>query len=138
MEDRLDQTTNRVTILGIVSRTPEIKTMQNGSKICGFSVLSGNTYPDRQTGEIRTIKVFNKVSIMVPTFVDTIEKENIGEGDLVYIEGRLETKNYNDNFYTEITIRPYHGTFTLISRASQGEVPNTGESEQSNEDSIPF
>ena len=44
---------NRVTILGNVGRDPEVRQLQDGTKVCNLSVTTSDRWKDKATGEQR-------------------------------------------------------------------------------------
>ena len=121
----LNNTVNRVTIIGIVERDPEIRQFPSGGQVCSFSVKTSEKFKDRHTGEDREISQINRVGVYVPNFITAIQNE-VTQGDLVYIEGRMETRRStdemgNERFWTEVSIRPYHGSFAKLNSSSSAE-----------------
>jgi len=42
---------NKVILLGNLGRDPDIRTMQNGKKVCSFSIATSDSWKDKETGE---------------------------------------------------------------------------------------
>ena len=42
---------NKVILLGNLGRDPEVRTFQNGGKVCNMSVATSETWKDRRTGD---------------------------------------------------------------------------------------
>lgn len=135
----INNTVNRVTIIGFIDRDPEIREFPSGGQVCSFTVKTSEKFKDRTTGEDREISQVNRVGVYVPLFINAIQNE-VAQGDLVYIEGRMETRKStdqmgNDRFWTEISIRPYHGSFAKLNATGAGAESSFPENKPSNEPS---
>ena len=42
---------NKVILIGNLGKDPEIRTFQNGGKVCNFSIATSENWKDRNTGE---------------------------------------------------------------------------------------
>ena len=95
---------NKVMIIGRLGREPELKYTQSGSPVCTFSVATDESYTDNsgqkvEKAEWHRIVVFQKAAENCSQY--------LGKGSLVFIEGRLETRKWQDQqgqdrFATEI------------------------------------
>ena len=47
---------NKVILLGNLGQDPDIRTMQNGKKVCTFSIATSNSWKDKETGEKKEIR----------------------------------------------------------------------------------
>ena len=116
---------NRVTILGNLGQDPEVRTFQNGGKVCNLSVATSETWKDRESGERRERTEWHRVAIMSEPLV-RIAEQYLRKGSKVYLEGQLETRKWQDQsgqdrYSTEVVLRPYRGELTLLdSQPQQG------------------
>ena len=80
---------NHITLMGNVARGPEYRMTPNGVPTCSFSVAV--TRPPRQEGGAEITDY-----IRVVTWRNLAEKvnESIQKGDLITLEGRLQTRSY--------------------------------------------
>ena len=86
---------NKVMIIGRLGREPELKYTQSGSPVCTFSVATDESYTDNSGQKV----VFQKAAENCSQY--------LGKGSLVFIEGKLETRKWQDQqgqdrFVTEI------------------------------------
>lgn len=121
---------NRATIMGRVGRDPEIKSFQNGGRICTFSVATSETWKDKQTGEKKERTQWHNVTISADGLIGVCERY-VRKGSMVYIEGQLETRKWqdqsgSDRYTTEIVIRPYVGQLILAGGGNGGEERGSG------------
>jgi len=85
---------NLVILVGRVGKDPEMKYTQAGKAIANLSVATSESYKSKETGE-RTEKVeWHRV-----TFFDKLAEicgQYLRKGSLVYLEGRLQTREWQD------------------------------------------
>ena len=122
---------NKVIILGNLGRDPEVRSFNNGGKVCNLRIATSETWKDKQSGEKKERTEWHSVSILNPALVDIAERF-LSKGSTVYIEGQLETRKWQDQsgadkYSTEIVLRPYNGTLTLLGgkRDGGGSSPDT-------------
>ena len=117
---------NKVIILGNLGRDPEVRTFQNGGKVCNLAVATSERWRDRNSGEQREKTEWHRVSIFTEPLV-RIAEQYLRKGSKVYLEGQLETRKWQDQsgqdrYTTEVVLRPYRGELTLLdSRGGGGE-----------------
>lgn len=116
---------NKVTILGNLGQDPEIRSFQNGGKVCNLSVATSETWKDKNTGEKRERTEWHRVAIFAEGIVRVAE-QYLSKGSKVYIEGQLETRKWQDQsgqdrYTTEVVLRPYRGTLTLLDSRRHGD-----------------
>ena len=122
---------NKVILIGNLGRDPEIRSFNNGGKVCNLRIATSETWKDKQSGERKERTEWHSVSILNPALVDIAERF-LSKGSTVYIEGQLETRKWQDQsgadkYSTEIVLRPYNGTLTLLGgkRDGGGGSPDT-------------
>ena len=111
---------NKVTILGNLGRDPEVRTFQNGGKICTLRVATSETWRDKQSGERKERVEWHSISIMVEGLVK-IAEQYLRKGSKVYIEGQLETRKWQDQsgadrYSTEIVLRPFNSALVMLDK----------------------
>lgn len=121
---------NKVILIGHLGRDPEVRTFQNGGKVCNLSVATSQTWKDRPTGDRRERTEWHRVSILADGLVGIADRY-LRKGSKVYIEGQLETRKWQDQsgkdcYATEIVLRPYAGTLHLLDKADAGAGAGSG------------
>ena len=109
---------NKVILIGNLGRDPEVRTFQNGGKVCNFSIATSETWKDRNTGERQERTNWHNISIFNEP-LGQIAEQFLRKGSKVYIEGQLETRKWqdqagNDRYTTEVVLRQYRGELTLL------------------------
>ena len=54
---------NKVILVGNLGREPEVRTMQNGGKVCNLSVATSERWKDRNSGEMQERTEWHRVVI---------------------------------------------------------------------------
>lgn len=111
---------NKVIIVGNVGRDPEVRTFQNGSKVVNFRVATNETWRDKNTGERQQRSEWHSVAVFNENLAK-IAEQYVKKGSLVYIEGKLETRKWQDQsgadrYTTEVVLRQFNGVLTLLDR----------------------
>ncbi|WP_208348412.1 single-stranded DNA-binding protein [Pseudaestuariivita rosea] len=109
---------NKVILIGNLGQDPEVRTFQNGGKVCNLSVATSETWKDRNTGERRERTEWHRVAIFSEPLARVAE-QYLKKGSKVYIEGQLETRkwqdqNGQDRYSTEVVLRPYKSELTML------------------------
>jgi single-strand DNA-binding protein len=116
---------NKVILVGNLGRDPEVRTFQNGGKVCNLRIATSENWKDRNTGERRERTEWHSVAIFSEP-VARIAEQYLRKGSKVYLEGQLETRKWQDQsgqdrYSTEVVLRPYSGQLTLLDgRESSG------------------
>jgi len=117
---------NKVILVGNLGRDPEIRTTQNGQKICNLSVATSESWRDKSSGERREKTEWHRVVCFDERIADTCEKY-LKKGSKIYVEGTLQTRKWTDNsgqekYTTEVVIPKFNGVMTMLD-ARNGEQP---------------
>ena len=109
---------NKVILVGNLGRDPEVRSFQNGGKVCNLRIATSESWRDRNSGERRERTEWHSVAIFSEPLAK-IAEQYLRKGSKVYIEGQLETRKWQDQqgqdrYTTEIVLRPYRGELTLL------------------------
>ncbi|WP_299029926.1 single-stranded DNA-binding protein [uncultured Sulfitobacter sp.] len=109
---------NKVILIGNLGRDPEVRSFQNGGKVCNLRIATSETWKDRNTGERKEKTEWHTVAIFNEGLVRIVE-QYLKKGSKVYIEGQLETRKWQDQsgadrYSTEVVLRNYGGTLTML------------------------
>ena len=110
---------NKVILLGNLGQGPDVRTMQNGKKVCTFSVATSDSWKDKDTGEKKEKTEWHRVVVFNEGLVGVVENY-IKKGTKVYVEGSLQTRKWTDDkgtekYTTEIIIQGYGGRIDIVS-----------------------
>lgn len=121
---------NKVTLIGHVGQTPDVKAFPNGGRLANFSIATSESWNDKPSGERKTRTEWHKVKVSNEALIKVVE-QFVKKGSKVYIEGQLETHKFTttqgaEKQVTEIVLRPYRGEIVLLDRKDD----TAGETEQ--------
>ena len=121
---------NKVIIVGNLGRDPEVRCFQNGGKVCNLRIATSETWKDRNTGERKERTEWHSVAIQAEGLV-RIAEQYLRKGSKIYVEGQLETRKWQDQsgqdrYTTEIVLRSYNGTLTLLDGRRDGDGGGSG------------
>ena len=120
---------NKVMIIGNLGADPEVRTFQNGNKVCNLRIATSDNWRDKNTGERREKTEWHSVSIFSEGLVRVCE-QYLKKGSKVFVEGQLQTRKWqdqsgNDRYSTEVVLQGYSGTLTMLDgRDGGGESGN--------------
>ena len=109
---------NKVILIGNLGRDPEVRSFQNGGKVCNLRIATSETWKDRNTGERREKTEWHSVAIFQEGLV-RIAEQYLKKGSKVYIEGQLQTRKWQDQsgadrYSTEVVLQGFNGTLTML------------------------
>ncbi|AKS45927.1 single-strand binding protein [Octadecabacter temperatus] len=115
---------NKVMIIGNLGRDPEVRSFQNGGKVCNLNIATSETWKDKNTGERREKTEWHRVAIFQEGLVRVAE-QYLKKGSTVYIEGKLQTRKWQDQsgkdmYTTEIVLQGFDGVMTMIGGRGDG------------------
>ena len=84
---------NKVTLLGNLGKDPEIKFLPSGQAVANFSIATTDRYKDK-AGEWQDRTEWQNVVLWQR--LAEIAGEYLKKGGKVYIEGRLQTRSWDD------------------------------------------
>ena len=109
---------NKVILVGNLGRDPEVRSFQNGGKVVNLRIATSETWRDKATGERKERTEWHSVAIFNEN-IAKIAEQYLRKGSKVYVEGQLETRKWQDQsgadrYSTEVVLRPYTGSLTLL------------------------
>ncbi|MCA0137765.1 single-stranded DNA-binding protein [Pseudosulfitobacter pseudonitzschiae] len=115
---------NKVILIGNLGRDPEVRSFQNGGKVCNLRIATSETWKDRNTGERKERTEWHSVAIFQEGLVRVAE-QYLKKGSKVYIEGQLQTRKWQDQsgqdrYSTEVVLQGFGGTLTMLDGPSGG------------------
>lgn len=121
---------NKVILIGNLGKDPEIRSLENGSKLARFSIATSESYQDKNTGERREITDWH--NIVVWRGLAEIAEKYLVKGSKVYVEGKLKTRSWQDDAgVTKYATEVVADNFTMLSsRGDNAQNQSTGESPQ--------
>ena len=85
---------NKVILIGNLGQDPEVRYTPNGGAVCNITVATSETWKDKNTGENQEKTEWHRV-VMFRRLAE-IAGEYLKKGSKVYLEGRLQTRKWQD------------------------------------------
>ncbi len=151
---------NKVTVLGNLTRDPELKDLPNGTKVVNLSMATNRTWKDtngskQEAVDYHSVAAFGKQAEVIAQYCK--------KGGQIYVEGRMTTRSWDDattgkkQYKTEIILENFQfgtskregeGGYTPASPTSEGAAKEAPKFEDNlgsidygdavNSDDIPF
>lgn len=120
---------NKVILVGHLGQDPEVRYMPNGNAVANISVATSESWKDQQgqqqeRTEWHRVVLFGKLA--------EITGEYLRKGSQVYIEGKLQTRKWQDQsgqdrYTTEIVV-DMHGSMQMLGSKPTGQSQAQGQS----------
>jgi len=118
---------NKVILVGTCGQDPEVRFLPNGNAVTNLSLATSEQWTDKQTGQKVEKTEWHRVSMFGK--VAEIAGEYLRKGSQVYIEGKLQTREWEKDgikrYTTEIVV-DMQGTMQLLGGRPQGDQQNQG------------
>lgn len=113
---------NRVVLTGRLTRDPELKTTQNGLSVASFTLAVNRQFTNangKHAADFINCVIWRKSAENLCNFTH--------KGSLIGIDGRLQTRSYDDNngqrvFITEVVV----DNFSLLEPKNENQANNQG------------
>jgi single-strand DNA-binding protein len=147
----MSSSVNKVILVGRLGRDPEVRSTNNGTAVCNFTIATDETYKDR-SGERQKKTEWHNIVVWGPS-VENFVQPHLHKGDLVYIEGKLQTRSWEDKknggmrYTTEVNVadiksltsKSENSSTPASNRKSKPKAQRIEQSEEASiDDDIPF
>lgn len=106
---------NKVILIGNVGGDPETRYMPNGNAVTNITLATTDSWKDKQTGQLQERTEWSRIVFFGK--VAEIAGEYLRKGSQCYIEGRLQTREWEKDgvkrYTTEIVV-DMNGTLQLL------------------------
>ena len=115
---------NKVILVGNLGADPEVRSFQNGGKVCNLRIATSETWKDRNSGERQERTEWHTVAIFSEGLAGVAERF-LRKGSKVYLEGQLRTRKWqdqsgNDRYSTEVVLQGPGAVLTMLDGAPGG------------------
>jgi len=118
---------NKVILVGTCGQDPEVRYLPNGNAVTNLSLATSESWTDKQTNQKVEKTEWHRVSLFGK--VAEIAGEYLRKGSQVYIEGKLQTREWEKDgikrYTTEIVV-DMQGTMQLLGGRPQGDQSQGG------------
>jgi len=128
---------NKAMVIGRLGKDCEMRFMPSGKAVANFSIATSESWKDKTTGEKQEKTEWHNI-VMWRTLAETAEKL-LKKGMQVYIEGRLQTRQWNDKDGNKrSTTEIVADQFVILQRRDQNQQNSGDSNEGTNSSDLPF
>lgn len=144
---------NQCTFIGNLGADPEIRSFQNGGRICNLRLAVTEKWKAKDTGEQKERTEWVSIVLKSDGLVGVAERF-LRKGSKIYVQGSLATRKFqdqsgNDRYSTEVVVGGFDGKLVMLDgpkgEPKQGAGSDTGSSgsfgggfDDDDLDSVPF
>ena len=115
---------NKVILIGNLGQDPDVRYSADGRAIANISVATTDSWKDKNTGERQDRTEWHRVVFFGK--LAEIVAEYLKKGSQVYIEGRLQTRKWQDKsgqdrYTTEVVVDGFNGTMQMLDSRGGGK-----------------
>jgi single-strand DNA-binding protein len=85
---------NKVFLIGRLVSDPEMRSTPQGQSVCSFRIATNRAWTNRETGQKQEKTEYH--NIVLWRRLAEIASQYLTKGSLVFIEGRIETRSWQD------------------------------------------
>lgn len=116
---------NKVIIVGNLGADPEVKSFQNGGKVCNLRIATSETWKDRNSGDKKEKTEWHTIAVFSEGLVGVVERF-LRKGSKVYIEGKLATRKWQDQsgadrYSTEVVLQGFDAKLVMLDGPQGGQ-----------------
>lgn len=109
---------NKVTLIGLVGKEPDIRKTQDGKLIASFSLATSESWKDKSSGERKQSTEWHKI-VIFGQLAEIVERY-VKKGSKLYLEGSLKTREWIDKkdgvkkYTTEIVLQGFGSRLEML------------------------
>lgn len=123
---------NKVILVGNLGKDPEVRYTPDGKAVTNITLATSDSWKDKNTGQRQERTEWHRVVFFGG--VASIAGEYLKKGSKVYIEGKLQTRKWQDQsgqerYTTEVVVDGFSGTMQMLDSRTGGDTafnPNGG------------
>ena len=120
-------TLNKVMLIGRLGADSELRTFPDGTSVANVNLATNASWPDKNNPQGAHIEHTDWHRLQFIGRAAEVMQEYARKGSLIYVEGSLRTRKYqdkdgNDRYITEVRVR----NFTFLGSRGDGEGGGTG------------
>ncbi len=118
---------NKVILVGNLGQDPEVRYTPGGAAITNISIATSDSWKDKNTGQMQEKTEWHRVVFFGK--LAEIAGEYLHKGSQVYIEGKLQTRKWQDKqgqdrYSTEVVVDGFNGVMQML--GGKGDAPMGG------------
>lgn len=112
---------NKAIIVGNLGRDPEVRYTPDGTAVANFSVATSESWSDKQSGEKKERTEWHR--IVAWRRLGEICGEYLHKGSQVYVEGKLQTRSWEQDGVTRYSTEIVASTVQFLGGREGGGAP---------------
>ena len=113
---------NRVILIGNLGKDPEVRYSNQGTAICNMTIATSESWTDKSTGEKQEKTEWHRC-VSFGKQAEVLGKYLV-KGSQVYIEGKLQTRQYEKDGQTHYATEIVVQDFTFLGGGKQSGIVN--------------
>lgn len=114
---------NKVILIGRLGKDPEKRSLPDGSGVVNFTLATSEAWSDRTSGERKERTEWHRCVVMSNDHLVRLAGDRLRKGDLVYLEGKLQTRKWSDQsgqerWVTEIILGRFNAVLLILESRS--------------------
>jgi single-strand DNA-binding protein len=108
---------NKVILVGNLGQDPEVRYTAGGSAVTSLSLATSESWKDKNSGQMQEKTEWHRISLFGK--LAEIAGEYLRKGSQVYIEGKLQTRKWQDKqgqdrYTTEVVVDGFNGVMQML------------------------
>ena len=120
---------NKVILVGNLGADPEVRSLGDGAEVANLRIATSERWKDRTSNEQKERTEWHRVSIFGDGLVN-VAKNYLRKGSKVYLEGSLQTRQYDKDgvtqYATEVVLRGFDAKLVMLDGKSDGDNSGAG------------
>lgn len=115
---------NKVTLVGNLGNDPEVRYLTNGDAVTNITIATSESWKDKNSGQMQDKTEWHNVTFFGK--LAQIAGEYLRKGSQVYIEGKLQTRKWQDKkgqdrYSTEVIVDSFKGVMQMLGSKNEGQ-----------------
>lgn len=124
---------NKVELIGRLGQDPEIRTINNGTKVANLSIATSERWRDKQTGEQRESVEWHRVVLWDK--LAELAEQYLFKGSEVLLVGKLVTRKWQDqagadHYSTEVVLQGPRAEMQFLGKPANDNQQSGGQQQQ--------
>lgn len=124
---------NKVELIGRLGQDPEIRTINNGTKVANLSIATSERWRDKQTGEQRESVEWHRVVLWDK--LAELAEQYLFKGSEVLLVGKLVTRKWQDqagadHYSTEVVLQGPRAEMQFLGKPANDNQQSGGQKQQ--------
>lgn len=108
----MSRSVNKATLIGVLGKDPEVRYMPNGTAVANLNMATDESYKDKQSGQKVEKTEWHRV--VAYARLAEIMGEYLKKGSKVYIEGKLQTREWEKDGIKRYTTEIVANEMTML------------------------